>query len=239
MRLAGVVTRQQANELAQRLLMPQFNRRFAVKPASASDAHRPLGPGHNLAAILSVQHQRVVANDYTVRFQNRIYQVGQPVYPGRRQGRVIIELRLDGSMAIRFGDRYLKYEEVTERGSVLGGSAPQTPRSLPHSGPTPAEAKTGQPSPQEGQPAGVQPAGGTQVALLRSPILPTAPRRIARRGRVVQPQITPGGRASNASDSWLTPDIFIGRRRGHFYFAVTIFRYSLAGSRAQGYPAFS
>jgi hypothetical protein len=86
MRLAGVRTRQQANELARRQLIPQFNRRFSVTPASPSDAHRPLGAGHNLGAILSIQHQRVVANDYTVRFQNRIYQVGKPAYPGCGRG---------------------------------------------------------------------------------------------------------------------------------------------------------
>jgi hypothetical protein len=41
MRLAGVTTRAQANALARRLLIPQFNRRFAVTPAGAADGHRP------------------------------------------------------------------------------------------------------------------------------------------------------------------------------------------------------
>src|SRR5271166_3086365 len=135
LRLALVSTRAQANELADRRLIPEFNRRFTVTPASPNDAHRPLGPGHNLAAILSVQHERVVTNDYTVRFENRIYQVDKPVYPGLRGGRVVIELRLDGTMALRFGDKYLKFEEVTGE-ARLGGAAPQTPRSLPHSRPT-------------------------------------------------------------------------------------------------------
>jgi Helix-turn-helix domain len=172
MRLAKVTTRQQANELARRLLIPQFNRRFTVAPASPSDAHRPLGTGHNLGAILSIQHQRVVANDYTVRFQNRIYQVEKPAYPGLRQGRVVIELRLDGSMAIRFGDKYLKYHEVAVRPEALGGSAPQTPRSLPHSRPTPAGQETGQSSVGEDQPAGVQPTGGRSGRTSAEPYPP-------------------------------------------------------------------
>jgi hypothetical protein len=124
LRLAQVTTRAQANELLERRLMPEFNRRFAVAPAQAVDAHRPLGPGHRLAAILSVQCERVVANDYTVRFQNRLYQVGKPVYPGLRGGRVVIELRLDGTMALRFGSRYLKYAEVAA-GCRPGGSTPR------------------------------------------------------------------------------------------------------------------
>src|SRR5579872_587305 len=126
MRLAKVKTRAQANELAERRLIPEFNRRFAVPPAQAVDAHRPVGPAHHLAAILSVQCERVVTNDYTVRLHNRIYQVGKPIYPGLRGGRVVIELRLDGSMALRFGSKYLKFTEVAA-GSAAGGSAPGPP----------------------------------------------------------------------------------------------------------------
>jgi helix-turn-helix protein len=125
MRLEGVATREQANALARARLIPEFNRRFSVTPASANDAHRPLGKSHNLAAILSVQHQRVVTNDYTVRFQNRIYQVDKPVYPGLRGGRVVIELRLDGTLALRFGDKYLRFEEIA--GARMGGGGPPNP----------------------------------------------------------------------------------------------------------------
>jgi hypothetical protein len=172
MRLAGVATRAEANALLEARLIKAFNGRFTVLPASANDAHRPLGREHNLAAILSLQHQRVVTNDYTLRFENRIYQVGKPIYPGLRGGRVLLELRLDGTMAIRFGDKYLKFEEVAR----LGGSAPQTPRSLPLSRPTPdaegEEAKEGQPSSEEGRPPGVQPAGGRSGCTPAEPYPP-------------------------------------------------------------------
>jgi hypothetical protein len=68
----------------------------------------------------------VVTNDYTVRFANRIYQIGKPVYPGLRGGRVVIELRLDGTMALRFAGHYLKYAEVPTSGSP-GGLCPPDP----------------------------------------------------------------------------------------------------------------
>jgi helix-turn-helix protein len=172
MRLAGVSTRQHANELARSLLIPQFNRRFTVSPASPSDAHRPLGPEHNLGAILSIQHQRVVANDYTVRFQNRIYQVDKPIYPGLRKGQVILELRLEGSLAIRFGDKYLNYHEVTPRGEVLGGAAPQTPRSLPQERPTPEQEKKAAAPGEEADSPGVQPADGRSGRTSAEPYPP-------------------------------------------------------------------
>jgi transposase len=145
MRLAKVKTIDQANELLERLL-PEHNRRFSVAPAQASDAHRRLGSGHHLAAILSIQHERVVANDYTIRFENRLYQLDKPIYPGQRGGKVIIELRLDGTMAIRFGSRYLNYHEIPRRlaaakkdGASLEAPSPGVKPANGRSGRTPAE----------------------------------------------------------------------------------------------------
>src|SRR5215472_48817 len=49
-----------------------------------------------------------------------------PVHPGQRGGRVVIEQRLEGSLAIRFRDKYLSYREVPA-GCRAGGSAPRPP----------------------------------------------------------------------------------------------------------------
>src|SRR5690606_16012613 len=87
-----------------------------------NNAHRELGPSHHLEAILSIQEQRVVANDYTVRFRKRFYQLLPPSWPGLRGGKVVIESRLDGSMAIRFQTRYLPFKEVA---AEEAGSAPE------------------------------------------------------------------------------------------------------------------
>lgn len=143
LRLKEVTTRAQANALLRSKLLPEFNRRFTVGPARRRNAHRDLGPRHHLAAILSAQVQRRVANDYTVRFYNRCFQLLPPALPGLRRGRVIIEQRLDDVIAIRFGEHYLRFREIPlvakdfARAARLGGSAPQTPRSLTLLRPTP------------------------------------------------------------------------------------------------------
>jgi transposase len=193
LRLAGVTTMAQANALARRQLIPAFNGRFTVTPASANDAHRPLGREHNLAAILSIQHERVVTNDYTVRFENRIYQIGKPVYPGLRLGRVRIELRLDGTMAIRFGDKYLTYQEVPARGEALGGAAPRPPGVYRFPGRRQGKKNGADLRVRKAGPLAYSRPPGARVALLQSPILPTAGTRIPRKGRTVQRQIIPGG----------------------------------------------
>jgi transposase len=172
MRLAKVRTILQANALLDSGLLAKHNRLFSVAPREAGDAHRAVGAGFNVAAILSLQQQRAVANDYTVRFENRSYQLDKPIYPGERGGKVVIEVRLDGSMAIRFGDKYLPYHEIAARGEALGGGTPQTPRSLPLSRPTPGEEEPGRRSGEGGRPAGVQPADGRSGCTPAEPYPP-------------------------------------------------------------------
>ena len=70
----------------------------------------------------------------------------------------MIELRLDGSLAIRFREHYLKDEEIT-RGTAAGGSAPRPPE-FSASTADAGEEKKGQASSREARPSGVQPVGG-------------------------------------------------------------------------------
>lgn len=129
MRLAGVTTIAEANALIETQLQPEYNRRLTKQAKSPNDAHRPLGPKHNPSAILSVQSIRVVSNDYVVRFQNRFYQLHKPARPGLRGGRVILEERWDGTLAIRFQGKYLEYHEIEADGE-MPGALPPDPRGL-------------------------------------------------------------------------------------------------------------
>ena len=158
LRLAGATTAAEANAVLERLL-PAHNRRFRKAARQQGDAHRPLGPGHDLAAILSLQEERVVANDYTIRFRNRFYQLLKPAYPGLRGGRVVVELRLDGSMALRFRGRYLPYQEVAAA-AAPGGSAPRPPEFSAWAADARAGAEEGRAPGREATAPGVQPAGG-------------------------------------------------------------------------------
>jgi hypothetical protein len=83
LRLAKAATLDEANAVVDEKFSGWFNRRCTNKPASANDAHRPLGK-LDLAAILSIQHERVVMNDYTIRFENQVYQL---LAPGRARPR--------------------------------------------------------------------------------------------------------------------------------------------------------
>ncbi len=123
LRLAKAKTREQANRVLERLV-PDHNRRFAKAASKPTDAHRRLGAEYRLESILSLQAERVVSNDYVVRWANRHYQLLPPAYPGERGGRVVIEQRLDGSMAIRFGKRDRAYREVKARSGEEEAAGP-------------------------------------------------------------------------------------------------------------------
>jgi hypothetical protein len=139
LRLANASTLEQANMVLEKVFIPWFNRHCTVKPASENDAHRSLGRGHDLPAILSHQEKRVVGNDYTVRFQNQVYQLLPPAWPGERGGQVIVEKRRDGSMKIRFKQRYLEYRRIEE--AEKGLAAPGGERLSLAPEPIPAEVK--------------------------------------------------------------------------------------------------
>jgi hypothetical protein len=128
LRLAGATTMEEANRVLERVFLAWFNRHRSVKPASGNDAHRPLHPSMNLAAILSIQEKRRVDNDYTIRLENQIYQIGKPALAGLRRGWVIAEKRLDGTLHLRLGKQYLKFEPWQARKAL--GALPPNPRSL-------------------------------------------------------------------------------------------------------------
>jgi len=112
MRLKGIATVAAANRFLKEVYLPQMEQKFAIAPASVVDAHRAVA-GYDLEAIFSIQEPRRVANDYTVQIDGTAWQIERgEITGGLRQGQVLVERRLDGSMRLRWGDRYLKYHQA-------------------------------------------------------------------------------------------------------------------------------
>ena len=127
LRLAGARTAKEANRYLEEEYRPQWEQKFTVVARSASDAHRPLQKEQDLASILSHVEERTVTPDYTIRYQGKIYQMGRSdIRAGLRGGRVRVEQRLDGSLAVQFRQRYVSVTECQ----------PQ-PKALPQPKPTP------------------------------------------------------------------------------------------------------
>jgi hypothetical protein len=112
LRRKGITTFEEANRYLDEEFMPDWRHHFAVKPTSAADAHRPR-KGFDLDAILSVQHNRTVANDYTFQYRNDCYQIGKKsIQAGLRRSKIIIENRLDESQRIRWRKQYLRCNKI-------------------------------------------------------------------------------------------------------------------------------
>ncbi len=112
LRLVGADSREAAQTYLQEEYLPHWNQTFTVSPTGSTDAHRPLRAEHELGAILSRVEERMVASDYTIRYEAKIYQIARAdIRPGLRGGRVRVEQRLDGSMAVKFRQYRLSVAE--------------------------------------------------------------------------------------------------------------------------------
>jgi hypothetical protein len=120
LRVAGIATLEGANRYLDEEFLPWWNQHLVVSPANPADAHRPVDADCDLNAVLSVVDTRQVAADYTIRFQGRVYQIARAdVRQGLRGGVVRVELRLDGSIHMRFRDKYLSVEECHPQPKAL------------------------------------------------------------------------------------------------------------------------
>jgi hypothetical protein len=112
LRVANVSTLEGANRYLSEEFVPWWNQHLVVSPANAADAHRPQDKACDLNAVLSVVETRQVGEDYTIRFQGRIYQIARAdLRPGLRGGVVRVEVRMDGSFHVRFQEKYLSIGE--------------------------------------------------------------------------------------------------------------------------------
>ena len=109
LRVAGACTIEEANAYLEKEYLPWWNQTLAVQAADPADAHRPLDKGHDLAAILSHVEQRQVTNDYTVRYDGKVYQIDRrDIRTGMRKAWVRVEERLDATIAVQFQGRYVR-----------------------------------------------------------------------------------------------------------------------------------
>jgi len=125
LRVAGATTLEQANAYLEAEFIVWWNQTIAVVPASSDDAHRPLGKEHSLAASLSYVETRQVSNDYTIQVDRQTWQIARDgIRAGLRGADVRVEVRLDGSMAVRFRESYLVVSQCQPRPKVANPKVP-------------------------------------------------------------------------------------------------------------------
>jgi len=95
---------------------PEPNARFAVAAAAREDYHLPSPGARRLGAILRLETERVLSNDWGVRHENRFYQgERQSQHHAPAQSKVTMWEWEDGTMEIPYRGQKLKGKEIEER----------------------------------------------------------------------------------------------------------------------------
>jgi hypothetical protein len=135
LRVAGAKTLEQANEYLEKEFLPWVNETLSVTPANPDDAHRALEQKYDLAAILSHVENRRVGNDYTIQFESKVYQIAsKDIRAGLRGADVRVEKRRDGSIAVRFRDRYVAVSRCEQRPKQAKPKPAKKPRPVTTAG---------------------------------------------------------------------------------------------------------
>jgi hypothetical protein len=111
LRQVNACSLEEANQILADYL-PRFRARFARTPADGKPAYRPLARGTDLDAVCSFHYVRTVANDNTVRLEERLVQI--PAGPHLRSYagcRVQLQERLDGSLVVLYQGKLLAIQE--------------------------------------------------------------------------------------------------------------------------------
>lgn len=127
LRLRGISDLEQANALLEKILLPEFNRRFAVKPQREADLHRQVPSG--LEEILCVQEDRMVGQDWCVRWKNRWLQIQpQPGALGLAGKKVRVKALASGTLILERLGQKLAFKELTGKPAALPAAKAKVPQ---------------------------------------------------------------------------------------------------------------
>ena len=103
LRLAGISDKDQANAFLNDQYIPEFNRKFTVAASQRGTAFVPV-QHLNLDRIFSIQHERIVDKDNTVRWGNMHLQIEPQQWRSTLAGcRVVVYEHLDGTLTLGYG----------------------------------------------------------------------------------------------------------------------------------------
>ena len=116
LRLEKINSLEGANHFLETQFLDELNERFHVEARSPIDLHRSVPRGVKLEHVLCYQEQRVVQNDWTVSWCNRIFQVHeshQKLTLARKK--ILVSELLDGQIRLTHQGLELSWNELPKR----------------------------------------------------------------------------------------------------------------------------
>jgi transposase len=113
MRLAKINSISAANIFLKSYL-PKFNQKFAIKSCSEVSCFKELPKNLDMKWTFAFQDQGTIGNNYTIRWQNRLFLLENPVLSLRRC-KVRIKQAIDGDLRFETKDKRLVLNEITNK----------------------------------------------------------------------------------------------------------------------------
>jgi transposase len=115
LRLRAICSMEEANQFVPEFIT-HYNSRFALRPRSTEDAHRPLSAREDLDRILALAERRTLSKNLTISYNNRVYQVTtkRPLYT-MRGAAVEVREAATGEITIEYKGRALAYLVCSEQ----------------------------------------------------------------------------------------------------------------------------
>ncbi|MGA2098677.1 MAG: ISNCY family transposase [Candidatus Acidiferrum sp.] len=113
LRRKGICSHEVANVYLAREYLPEHNQRFARRAGRPEDYHRGAPCAAELDRIFRLESERVVSQDWVVRYENRFFQLhGQSRIYAPAQGRVLVREGRHGHLTIEYRGRELRWQEI-------------------------------------------------------------------------------------------------------------------------------
>jgi len=127
LRLAGTANYDQANAYLEKRYLAEHNRRYAHAALSQADYHRRRPTARQLDAVFWLEEERVVSEDWVVRYNNRLLQLErQSRHWAPAKSRVLVRENEAGEVAIQYRNQPVDFREL-KASTALGerrGAAP-------------------------------------------------------------------------------------------------------------------
>jgi len=112
--LRQITTLARANELLVNGFTDALNVRFAVAPVEAEDYHRPLPKALDLNTVFCHETHRILHNDWTVRHENRYYQILKDNSPlPRPKERILVRTPMGGRLQLLYREKLLAFRPIS------------------------------------------------------------------------------------------------------------------------------
>jgi len=148
LRLHSIASYEEANRFLEEHYLAEHNRRFRRPAAEAADYHRRRPTARQLDQIFCLEEERVVSEDWVVRYKNRLLQLErQSRHWAPAKSRVVVRENEAGEIAICYRGQGLGFRELLRASTKMSEERGAAPSSAPPS-PNPTRSHSSTPPPE-------------------------------------------------------------------------------------------